>query len=1520
MKKLLLIVYILLFVDLISAFSQINFQVLLKTDQNRNTIHFTIYGCKNVSIVYNTVVKPIPDTGNSNPCLYYEPVVGTDKIQLLTITGEFYRIEFRDNPNYATLYKILGLGKIISLKNAFQSCNYLEEICSLPSSINDLSGCFRGCDLSKLEELSNWDTSNVTDMSGLFSLAKNIPDISTWNTSSVINMSSMFNKTLNFNQNIGNWDTSKVTDMDYMFHEATNFNQDIGKWNTSNVKDFMFMFKNAKKFNADISNWDVSKATSYLGVFFGANNFNQDISKWNLNPNISYFDFLANTNLSVKNYDRFLKKLHQIGVQNKYIGCSGLKYHYAKQERDELTNAVNNNTIIDNGFLSSLSLHKPTSVNVTNIPIQSTPYTINANSFQYNDIDNNPFDGITLEYKLPNVLFWIDHNLNNTFDTGDQEIKVGDYVDFYYISENKVKYSYNDNLGPLFVFRVSDYYHNSDLYYWGKDPLILKYKTTSPNEIVKLILQNVTDGKIFWNNEDSDNLSSNTTNNLSYAFNNSGEHEVMIVGDVGNFQTTQENFYKDKLIEVVNFGNIGLTSLSYTFKNANALVKVAQLPSSVTTLISTFENINQTSIIGLSDWTTNNVSNMSFMFKNAKNFNQPLLTSGNKWNTSNVEYMESTFEGAESFNQDIGNWNVEKVILIQKMLENAYKFNQNIENWSLNSIQNISNILDNTALSIDNYDKFIISLSNNSLVNSNLTLGACNLYNSLLAKDARNKLKSKSWTLNDMGIPMILNYETTSNNQSINFQLETPTNIVINWGGNGIETINGNEYSYEYNSSGSYQIIISGNFSGFKNNCNQPFKNRLKEVISFGDVGLENLNNAFKDADCLTSVPKTLPSSIKSLDYCFSEIDQNNIINLDYWETQNVQSIQGMFYNAVNFNQELLPIVDIWNTSSITDFRLAFYGAKSFNHYIGNWKIDNASSMSDMLTNTALSVDNYNQTLIDWANYTNCPTNINLGAQNLYNSLLAKNARDKLKNKNWTLNDLGIPLTLKYLTSSDNEFIKLNLTGVNNGKILWDQINSVDLSVGNNEYTYQYSTAGYHTVIISGNISGFKNTPENEYKNKLVEVQCFGDIGLQTLENAFNDADALISVANIPSSVTSIDSCFANINQSEIIGLSNWETQNIQSMEGTFKNALNFNQTISNWNTSNVTNMSKIFMNAINFNQPLNTNGDKWNISKVTNLDSAFFNAKVFNQTISNWQTGNVISMNSLFQNAENFNQPLNTNGDKWNISNVTNLDYLFCNAKAFNQAISNWQTGNVTSMKSLFQNAENFNQPLNTNNDKWDIRKVTNLDSAFYNAKLFNQDISNWQTENLINMSCLFKDAINFNKPLNTNGNKWTISKVTKLDSVFYNAKSFNQNINNWQTNNVTCMASLFKNAENFNQPLNTDGEKWNICKVTNLNFAFYNAKAFNQTISNWETTNLISMIGLFQNAENFNQPLNTDGEKWNISKVTKLDSVFYNAKAFNQDISNWETHNITSMASIFKNAENFNQPLNTNGKKMEY
>ena len=115
---------------------------------------------------------------------------------------------------------------------------------------------------NKYDHISELDTSEVTDMHGLFQ------------------------NYIGINQDISKWNVSNLETMNYMFEDAISFNQYIGSWDVSNVKRMDDMFAVVKWgencFNQDLSTWDVNKVTNMSGMFCNANNFNQDISMWNV--------------------------------------------------------------------------------------------------------------------------------------------------------------------------------------------------------------------------------------------------------------------------------------------------------------------------------------------------------------------------------------------------------------------------------------------------------------------------------------------------------------------------------------------------------------------------------------------------------------------------------------------------------------------------------------------------------------------------------------------------------------------------------------------------------------------------------------------------------------------------------------------------------------------------------------------------------------------------------------------------------------------------------------------------------------------------------------------------------------------------------------------------------------------------------------------------------------------------------------------------------------------------------------
>ena len=112
---------------------------------------------------------------------------------------------------------------------------------------------------------------NLSSGSGrtYFTTSGNVVPFNNIVTTLVTNTYRMFAHT-SFNQNISSWDTSNVTEMHSMFISASVFNQNIGSWNTSNVTTMWDMFAVASAFNQNISSWNVAKVTGRYHFSYGS--------------------------------------------------------------------------------------------------------------------------------------------------------------------------------------------------------------------------------------------------------------------------------------------------------------------------------------------------------------------------------------------------------------------------------------------------------------------------------------------------------------------------------------------------------------------------------------------------------------------------------------------------------------------------------------------------------------------------------------------------------------------------------------------------------------------------------------------------------------------------------------------------------------------------------------------------------------------------------------------------------------------------------------------------------------------------------------------------------------------------------------------------------------------------------------------------------------------------------------------------------------------------------------------------
>ena len=61
-------------------------------------------------------------------------------------------------------------------------------------------------------------------------------------------------------------DTSEITDMSLLFSHCMH-NFDVSSWDVSNVTNMGYMFYHCKNFNCDLSDWDISNITRWKNVF-----------------------------------------------------------------------------------------------------------------------------------------------------------------------------------------------------------------------------------------------------------------------------------------------------------------------------------------------------------------------------------------------------------------------------------------------------------------------------------------------------------------------------------------------------------------------------------------------------------------------------------------------------------------------------------------------------------------------------------------------------------------------------------------------------------------------------------------------------------------------------------------------------------------------------------------------------------------------------------------------------------------------------------------------------------------------------------------------------------------------------------------------------------------------------------------------------------------------------------------------------------------------------------------------------
>ena len=281
-------------------------------------------------------------------------------------------------------------------------------------------------------------------------------------------------------------------------------------------------------------------------------------------------------------------------------------------------------------------------------------------------------------------------------------------------------------------------------------------------------------------------------------------------------------------------------------------------------------------------------------------------------------------------------------------------------------------------------------------------------------------------------------------------------------------------------------------------------------------------------------------SKVAKLDYSFAFASKFKGVGLSNWNTAEVTTLVGTFYEAAIFDEN----ISSWTTTKVKNMDLTFAtssgGAHAFNQPIGTWDTSSVTTMEA----TFYSNPNFNQNL-KWN--TSLVENMYgmFGYASKFNGELASNE---------ALGYWGTGSVKDFSTMFAKSSFNQDISG-------WDTSSAEDMS-----YMF-YGVSSFNQDLSKWDVSK-----------------------VTTFRSTFDDCQNLdtdLSQWDV-SSVKSFQKTFtkAYLMNSD---MSLWNTANVTNMYGMFQNARTFNSPIRNWDVSKVTDMRYMFKGALAFQQDISS-------------------------------------------------------------------------------------------------------------------------------------------------------------------------------------------------------------------------------------------------------------------------------------------------------------------------------------------
>ena len=257
-----------------------------------------------------------------------------------------------------------------------------------------------------------------------------------------------------------------------------------------------------------------------------------------------------------------------------------------------------------------------------------------------------------------------------------------------------------------------------------------------------------------------------------------------------------------------------------------------------------------------------------------------------------------------------------------------------------------------------------------------------------------------------------------------------------------------------------------------------------------------------------------------------------------------------------------------------------------------------------------------------------------------------------------------------------------------------------------------------------------------------LDVSGFDTSNVQDMEGMFYRCIGLTSLDVSgwdTSKGTDMDYMFNGCSGLTSLNLSNFNTSNVMSMQSMFSGCSSLTSlNVSGWNTSNVTTMASMFYNCTGLTS-LDVSG--FDTAKVTSVQRMFYECKgLTSLDVSGFDTSNVTDMASMFYHCTGLTS-LDVSG--FNTSNVTSMSYMFENCGGLTSlGVSGWNTSKVTTIRQMFVGCSGL---TSLDLSGWNTQNVTDMASIVARCTgLTSLDLSGFDTSKVTDMSGMFASCSN--------------------------------------------------------------------------------------------------------------------------------------------------------------------------------